>query len=64
MEFWIGLGIGFVLGMVSAIGGLVFYGRKQIRDALSQFKVEDAEKPITRKQIRDALSQFKVDKEK
>jgi hypothetical protein len=51
MEFWIGLGIGFVLGAVSAIGGLVFYGRKQIRDALSQLKVkvEDVEeKPINR----------------
>ena len=38
MMFWIGLGVGFVLGAVSAIGGLMFYGRKQIRDALKQFK--------------------------
>jgi len=34
------LAVGIGIGVGASFGGLMFYGRKQIKEALKQFKVE------------------------
>ena len=40
MDWYIYLIMGFVLGFVSAILALLIYGRKQVAEAMKQFKVK------------------------